>query len=375
MKILVITLHHVRNFGSMLQTYATQETLQGLGHEVEIIDFVPRGLTLKFGIQSIKKSNNILNNIIRKIAVLITFSDRQVTMLKFMKKNICLTKKSYSSFFELLHNPPEADAYISGSDQIWNTQNNNLPEDIKAYYLDFVPEGKKRIAYASSIGKQDFDEKEKEEVKGHLEKFDHVSVREIQAVKMLEDIGITNVHHVLDPTLLLTKQQWSQFLGNYTKKIDPYIFIYNLNRNQRIKEFARKLSKEEGLKIINFSDTFDFIKGAKNRIHNSAYDFIFYICNAEYVITDSFHGTAFSINLSKQFVTFAAPKYNSRIESILNLFNLKERMVENGRDPCDIIKKKIDYAKIQNILIEERVKSEEYLRQALSNNKSFGDQL
>lgn len=366
MKVAVITLHHVRNYGSLLQTYATQEILKKLNCEVEIIDFIPKGLTLSCGIKTIKASGNLIKDIIRKLGASLVFSIEQADTVRFLNKNISLTKQTYHNFDELLASPPLADAYISGSDQIWNTQNANLPTDILAYYLEFAPEGKKRIAYASSIGKTEFSDDEAENVKSHLEKYCAIGVREKQAVELLKTIGIEASKHVLDPTLLLTPNEWKSFLGKQNKE-KPYIFVYNLNRNPHIKSFASLLSREKNLPIINFAHTLDFIPSAKNRLINSAYDFLYYLSNAEYVITDSFHGTAFSINFGKQFLTFSAPKFNSRIQSILELFSLESRLSAAACNDITIIDKPLDKEGIERALSHERKTSLDFLKSALED--------
>ncbi len=366
MKVAVTTLHHVRNYGSLLQTYATQKTVEKLGHSCEIIDYIPRGLTLKYGILTIKSQGNIVKDFVRKSAAALFFSIQQATMINFLKKNVTLSKKKYSNFLELKNDPPIADAYISGSDQIWNTQNYNLPDDVKGYYLQYVPQGKIKLAYASSIGKDEFSQEEKVNVKEYLKDFKAVSVRENSAVSMLEEIGVENAVHVLDPTLLLTKQEWLEFLGNHKKEKEPFIFVYNLNRNAHVKNFALKLAEQKGLKIINFSDTLDFMSGAENRIHNTVFDFLYYLSDAEYIVTDSFHGTAFSVNLGKQFISFAAPRFNSRLLSILELFGLEDRFLTEFDGTVDAIYKDIDKEKVQNKLSVERERCINFLKQNLS---------
>lgn len=370
MKIAVTTLHHVRNYGSLLQTYATQKTFEKLGHSCEIVDFIPRGLTLKYGILTIKSQGNFVKDFARKAVAATTFSVQQSTMIRFLKKNVSLSKNTYHTFEDLKNNPPLADAYISGSDQIWNTQNYNLPDDVKGYYLQFVPQGKIKLAYASSIGKDEFSKEEKINVKEYLKDFKAISVREKSAVDMLSEIGIDNAEHVLDPTLLLSKKEWLEFLGEHKKEKEPFIFVYNLNRNVNVKQFALQLAKEKNLKIVNFSDTLDFMRGAKNRIHNTVYDFLYYLANAEYVVTDSFHGTAFSINLGKQFVSFAAPRFNSRLLSILELFELEDRFLTEFDGSCDAIYKEIDRNKVEKKLEEERTRCLDFLKNGLENKEA-----
>ena len=361
MKVIVTTLHHVRNYGSLLQTYATQKTIEKLGHSCEIVDYIPRGLTLKYGILTIKSQGNFVKDIARKSAAALFFSIQQATMIRFLKKNVTLSKKTYSTYADLKNSPPVADAYISGSDQIWNTQNYNLPDDVKGYYLQYVPQGKIKLAYASSIGKDEFSAEEKACVKEYLKDFKAISVREKSAVSMLDEIGVKDAVHVLDPTLLLTKEEWLEFLGEHKKEKEPFIFVYNLNRNVHVKNFALKLAKEKGLKIINFSDTLDFMSGADNRIHNTVFDFLYYLANAEYIVTDSFHGTAFSVNLGKQFVSFAAPRFNSRLLSILELFELQDRFLTEFDGTVDVIYKEIDREKVERKLQSERARCTDYL--------------
>lgn len=369
MKALIITLHHVRNFGSMLQTYATQYTLEKYGINTEVINFIPQGLTLKTGINTIKPEGNIIKKICRKTAATITFTIRQIVMICFNKKYINVSAKIYKSYEELKKNPPEADVYISGSDQIWNTQNSNLPTDINAYYLDFVPKEKKKISYASSIGKESFLDQEANMVRSHLKSYYMVSVRERQAAELLETIGIKKVFHVVDPTLLLSANEWSNFYRRDKRKRakqEEYVFVYNLNRNQQLKTYATNLAKEKNLKIINFADTLDFIPGAINRIINTPFDFIKYLSEATYVLTDSFHGTAFSINFNKQFLTFPAPKYNSRINSVLEVFELEDRLYQEGENQ---LQKDIDYERVNNILDKERNRCLDVLLRAVKNNE------
>lgn len=364
-KIGVITLHNVTNFGSMLQTYATQYIIQKLGCEVEIIDFVPEGLTLYRAMFPKNENRSFVSKSIRFFPKLVCNIVQYSVLNKFLKKYICRSKIKYNSYEELLKNPPEADIYMSGSDQIWNTQNSNKKNDIKAYYLQFVPENRKRISYAGSFGKKQFSNEVMEDMEKYLKKYDSISVRESFGIEILEKLGIKKGVHVLDPTLLLNKKEWKEFI--HPVKETKYLFVYNLNRNPVIKKYAQIIAKEKKLNIVNFSDTFEFIKNARNRLINGPEDFVSYIANADYIITDSFHGIAFSINFNKQFVCVKAPKYNSRLESILNLVELSERLFETEID-LEIAYKDINYKKINEIINNNRIKSLKYLSNSLGVN-------
>lgn len=365
MKVEIITLHRITNFGSMLQTYATQTVVEKLGHQAEVMDFVPIGISYKRAIFPIDKVPFLIQ-VAKFIPRFICMTTEFVVMKSFIRKYIKVSSTLYHNYEEVMNCIPKADVYLSGSDQVWNTQNHNPDDDLKIYYLGFAPKGKKRVAYAGSFGKNDFTEIETVIMKEYLAQYDSISVREDDGLNILKRMGINNGVHVVDPTLLLKGDEWREFASSHKKPKPGYIFVYNLNRNKLIKKIAKQLSKDTGLRIINFADTYDFILGAKNRLVNNAFDFINHIAGADYVVTDSFHGTAFSINLNRQVVTVKAPRYNSRLESILRLTGLESRMVESVEEGVKVSLKKIDFNNVNNKLDSARFVSICYLREALS---------
>lgn len=364
MKVEIVTLHRITNFGSMLQTYATQTAIEKLGHQAEILDFVPIGMTYKRALFPAGNTSFIIQAA-KFIPRFICLTTEFAVMKDFIKRYIKVSPKLYHNYQEILDDIPDADVYLSGSDQVWNTQNHNPDDDLKAYYLGFAPKGKKRVAYAGSFGKNDFTETEIEIMKEYLTKYNAISVREDDGLNVLQRLGFNNGVHVVDPTLLLSGEEWKDFASEHKKPKGNYIFVYNLNRNKLIKEIAVRLSKETGLKIINFADTYDFIPGAKNRLVNNAFDFINHIADAEYVVTDSFHGTAFSINLNRNVVAVKAPRYNSRLESILRLTGMQSRMVENVEAGVKIAMQPIDFVEVNKKLNAAREISWNYLKKAL----------
>lgn len=349
----------------MLQTYATQTAIEKLGHKAEVLDFVPEGMSFIRGCWP-KSNTPIWKKAIKFLPHLVVSAVAHVNVNHFLKDHIHLTDKRYKCYQDLLTDTPIADAYLSGSDQVWNTQNNNPPEDLKAYYLGFAPEGKKRIAYAGSFGKNSFTKEEEAIIKEYVAKYDYISVREDDGLNILRRFGFNNGVHVVDPTLLLKGQEWKEFASLKKAPKKGYLFVYNLNRNSLIKQIAKAIAKEKNLRIVNFADTFDFIPGAENRFGNTVEDFINYIANADYVVTDSFHGTAFSLNLNRQVIVVKAPRYNSRIESILRVAGLLETRlvgtVEEGFKAASTI---IDYEMVNSLMATARTKSYEYLKNAL----------
>lgn len=360
MKISVITLHRVTNFGSLLQTYATQKTLEKLGHEAEMVDFVPEGLTFYRSVWP--KGHSTVKRLIKFLPLLFCNTFQFSMSDRFLKKYINLTDKRFGSYEALASDLPKADVYLSGSDQVWNTQNSNPPADLGAYYLAFAGD-KKRIAYAGSFGKDDFSPEETAMVTGWLKQYSAISVREDTAVDTLHRFGLEGVH-VVDPTLLLTPDDWRKLCVK--KKPEPgYVFIYNLNRNKILEQAAVAIAKKKGLRVVNFADTFEFVKGAKNLFGNDPLDFLNYLSNADYVVTDSFHGTAFSLNFSKQFLSIPAPKYNCRLESILRMTGCENRMFTTASEALEKIETPIDYTVAQEKLAAARAHSLAYLKGAL----------
>ena len=367
-KVEIITLHRVTNFGSMLQTYATQEAIERIGFHAEVLDFVPEGMSF-FRANWPKNGGSAWKKLIKLPALLAVNIVEYLDVHRFLRKYIHLSPKKYCRYNDILSNLPIADAYLSGSDQVWNTQNNNPPDDLKAYYLGFVPEGKKRIAYAGSFGKNSFTLEEEKVIRQFLTKYDFISVREDDGLKILQRFGFSDGVHVVDPTLLLSGEEWKKFVSAKKAPEPGYVFVYNLNRNKLIKDIAKAIAEDKGLRIINFADTFDFIKGADNRFGNTAEDFINHIANAEYVVTDSFHGTAFSINLNRQVVVVKAPRYNSRIESILRLTGLiNTRLVGSVEEARKAMDAPIDYDLVYSRLLNARQSSFDFLTTALSDD-------
>ena len=366
MKIEVLTLHYITNFGSMLQTYATQTAIEDLGYDVEVVDFVPKGISFK---SAVWPNNDVptWKKVVKFIPFLVVNLEEYHVLNRFLSRCIHLTPKRYHCYHDLLKDVPMADAYLSGSDQVWNTQNNNPPEDLKAYFLGFVPEGKKRIAYAGSFGKSILSENEVMIIKEYIAKYNHVSVREDDGLKILQRLGFNKGVHVLDPTLLLRGEDWIRFASVKKAPRPGYLFVYNLNRNRLIKEIAKAIAKEKGLQIVNFADTFDFIPGATNRLCNTAEDFINHIANADYVVTDSFHGTAFSLNLNRQVIVVKAPRYNSRIESILRIAGVDTRMVSSVDEALLVASSSIDYNMVNPRIEVARQLSYVFLKKALSD--------
>ena len=368
MKVDLITLHNVKNYGSALQTYATQKILEKLGCEVEVINYFRKDLIEEHLIEnrintSTVFSKNFLTKFLGKMFIKPSVEKQCEKFNKFLNNNIKLTPKKYYSNEELKNDLPIADIYCTGSDQVWNSDWNNGIE--KPFFLDFVPDNKKRISYASSFGKESLNNNEKKITQEMLKKYQYISVREKSAKKIIEDLGIKNVEHVLDPTLLLNKEEWENLKVDIKHK-GKYILVYQLNtKNPEFDKYVKKLSKYKKMPIVRVSNvSYQRFKYGKFVNCPTVEEFISYFLNAEYIVTDSFHATAYSINFGKKFLCIFPKKFSTRLQSILDLTGLQERKVTDF-NKFDTIDNQIDYEKVNGIINVERNKSINYLKKAI----------
>lgn len=367
MKIKTITCHDVYNSGASLQAYALMKYLEEEGNEVEIINYKPDYLSNNYKLNVITNQKYKKNLILKIIYLTLKFPGRVLALKnkkkydEFRKNYLKITEKRYVSNSELKSNPPEADIFICGSDQIWNSKFNNGKDP--AFYLDFVPKGKRRAAYAASFATDRIEECVRDITKKRINKLDYIGVREISALNILEDLGIDNGIQVMDPVFLLSKEMWLNMTYEVDKK-EKYIFVYDFDGNELIKEVALKLAKEKKLKIYTVfkSDYSDkVIKGM------GPIDFISYIKNAEFVISNSFHGTAFSIIFEKQFIVVnRKEEINTRMRDLLTILKIENRLINENYN-FDLINKNIDYT-VVNRAIKLKVKSsKEYLENIILN--------
>lgn len=368
MKIDIITLHNVKNYGSVLQSYATQKIFEDKGFDVEFINYYRENLIdeniLKDNLKNSSFfSKNFLTRFLGRIFLPGTINKQIKVFNQFLKKYIKVTDQKYYTFEQLKNNVPKADLYCTGSDQMWNAEWNNGIE--RAFYLDFLPEESKRFAFSTSFGRESIENDEENKIYPMLKKYMAISVREKSGKKILDDMGIKNSVHLLDPTFMLTKEEWNKLIQtsiNLKNKDFKYILVYQLNmKNKEFDEYVRVLSKEKKLPVIRVSiNNYQKFKYGKLESTPDVLDFLDYFMKAEYIVTDSFHGTAFSINFNKKFICVFPKKFSERLNSILQLTNLKTRQFTDVTKISDI-DNPIDYNKVNDILNKERNNANAYL--------------
>ena len=362
MKAAVITRHGISNYGSLLQAMATQQVIEDLGHTCEIIDYIRNDESyMQHEKTLLKRKPEWNDNPVKRMMYLAVRQPAGIAAGKYFekaqKKYLKLSKR-YTTWEQLDRDRPKADVYITGSDQVWGPVENGSYDS--SYCLSFTEESDRRIAYAASFGHTDMTPELETYYKKWLSRYESIAVREDSAVEILRNMGIQAVQ-VLDPTLLLDASYWSR----YTQPIraGKYLLIYQLHNDRRLDEYAEKAAASTKLPLIRISASLHQIsrKGKFVWLPEIG-QFLSYIKNAECLITDSFHGTAFAINFHTPFVE-VLPDNNTgtRNMSILKMTGLTDRILTNVNDTA-LAERKIDYTEADRILADKRKESLGILR-------------
>lgn len=369
LKIATITFNHAHNHGSMLQTYALQQFVYGLANkkqiniDYKIIDYQTENQRALYSI--FKKDSSIKSLVKNAIAALHVFALRKRhKKFELFLKEYCSLTRLYHSSKELLAEIPEADIYISGSDQIWNVRAKDFSD---VYYLSFVKKGK-RISYAASLGplRIDWENYESSKFANLLRKYAFISTREQNSADSIEMlIGKRPEIHV-DPTLLLSKEQWRMIQSDANYGDGNYILFYCLEPTKLQMQMAKAISKKLKLPIVvlRYNNKNDWFNTFVHRYDAGPCDFLSYIDHAALVLSSSFHGTAFSIIYHKSFYVFNGLTDN-RISSLLAYTGLGDHSIETLDDIYKVEIKSLDVKKIDEFLAAERLRSSTYLCKSL----------
>ncbi|HCA04779.1 MAG TPA: polysaccharide pyruvyl transferase family protein [Ruminococcaceae bacterium] len=360
-----ITRHIVANYGSVLQAYATQEAIKKLGCKSVCIDYfrtdeLPRNLVAT-RLSTSKWNKNPLTRAVFMLTQKPVYSLADKRFEQY-RKIVDVTETQYNSLSELENNLPPADVYMTGSDQVWNTV---VCGDLDpAYFLSFVPGEKRKVAYAASFGGK-LDEKQLDEIKPMLKEYNAISVREDSGVKLLEQMNI-NAEQVLDPTFLLDRTEWEKLIPD--KKTDEkYALVYQLHPNREFDKYAKAYAKKHGLKLYRISHCFHHaVRSGKFVLCPPLGEFLSYIKNAQVLLTDSFHGTAFAIGLNTPFLDILPSSYSERISSILSLIGYENRILKNYND-FETAAEPIDFDRVNEIIAAQRIKSYGILKKMIGD--------
>ncbi len=388
MKTAIIThYHNSNNYGGCLQAYALCEFLKKHNIDAEQIsyDYIsvnPKNTSIKKKLKS-KFKSGIIKNVHSEIRksffsgerlyhrffkknIVVSLADRKKVFKDFRLNSIPHTEKVYN-----INNVKECvsnyDAFITGSDQVWNFACYN-----PGFYLDFVPSEKIKLSYAASIAMDDLSDDHKNIFKKSLADFNDISVREKSAEDLLCDISPKKPFVAIDPVLLLEKDDWDK-VAEKQNICEPYVLCYFLGINKKSRKLAKKFAKKRNLTLISIpmlNGGMSFID--KNLSAKLCYgagpkDFVSLIKNAEYVFTDSFHATVFSIIFNREFFVFKRSKndkMSTRLVDLLTMFNMKDRYL-NTKEKETLLyinsSKNIDYNQEFDDFISKKEKSEEFL--------------
>lgn len=336
MKIKTITCHDVYNYGASLQAYALQKYLINQGHDVEIINYKPEYLNRTYNFwyvpQSSKWYTYTKNNSFFHLLYAIRYIRgnfgtwrRKAPFDKFTKNTLKCTRR-FKTYQDLLANAPDSQCYIAGSDQIWNCamQNGHDP----AFYLDFGKKDAIRLSYAASLAVKSVPEDHKPFLLKQLAKFQAISVRESSGKAILDEINV-NSEVVCDPVYLLSKNEWEDFAGSIPLIKKRYLLVYHLYLEHfDLEKRARELAKLYNLEIVSVNDQHEIDYATINVSNAGPIEFVNLFKFAEFVVTDSFHGTSFSIILNKNFYAYYSPKKSgiSRLIDLLAAIGIPERL-------------------------------------------------
>lgn len=367
MKIKTITCHDVYNVGASLQAYALVTYLNRLGHEAEIIDYKPDYLSGHYSLWGV--SNPAYDRPVLRQAYLLAklpgrlrarFSRRKREFDAFTREMLPVTAKRYSSNEDLKRDLPEADVYFAGSDQIWNTFFPNGTDP--AFYLDFAPEDRVKASYAASFATESVSEKWQGQIKQWLSKLDDISVRERSGVEIVKRMGFADAVRVLDPVFLLNAEEWQSIEKNLNLR-DPYVLVYDFDGNGKIAGYAKRVAAEHGWKIYSVLPC-DYC--GKCFAQEGPQAFLYLIHNARFVVSNSFHATAFSLIFHKQFAVFNRnEEINTRMRDLIQLAGIPERLITGP----DAQLRDLDYTAVDTRIGEAIGQSKAYIQKVLGKVK------
>ncbi len=361
MKAGLITFHQADNYGAVLQASALLKYINNNICNCELIDYLPNTMGVP--------DNRFIRRLLRfgkKTCLYFLEHNKAVKrnrFEKFRKKNYILSKNRYYGDEMIQKNPPEYDVLISGSDQIFNL---TLSKNSVSYYLSFSDKVRK-ISYGSSFGRCDISKTEEQAICKYLSTFDALSVREKSAICLLKKYIDVHATNVTDPVFLINKDEWGKMADEKAVPSQKYIFVYAMENTEGLRNTVDAIFKKYNLPIIKVSGgcTLDGINGMEDEKCGPR-QFLAYIKNAEVVITNSFHGMAFSHIFEKKFFAIAHTKRNSRIEDLLLLSKNEVNIIscsENAVDMSKLIDGARAYSAMQNII----ELSKEYLSENIAS--------
>lgn len=378
----IITICKTNNYGAELQAFATQKRLEQMGYDAEIIDYLyyknwrfkDTVLSRPFIAQSVKEKflywlkYRFIGWIVDKILPVFNRNEKQRKRnYQSFIDNGCFSRQ-YKSMEELYHANTDYDIYIVGSDQVWNPLSSS---SIEPYFLTFAPRNARKLAYASSFGISSLKPELTKRYATLLNNLDAISVREQSGVELVKQLTGRQAKLVVDPTLLLNKEGWMPYMKPIIGLTpQSYVLVYQLLPSQVLMDIALKIGQEKNLPvycICKRSYVMEQRNGTINILDAGPSEFLWLISNAACVITNSFHGTAFSVNFATPFccILNRERKNNGRMTSLLNRLSLENHILYE--DKVAEFEVMSAFEAVKNEKLKELVKdSIDYLTKAIN---------
>ena len=353
MKIGILTFPNSPSYGATLQMNALYYALQNLGVDVEIINYCNTYMAQKKHIKQ-QRVNPLKTALIGLLDL-----PAKKKFLAFERELNFFPNKILCEKDNLKNIADRFDYLICGSDQVWNPKvtGNDLN-----YFFSFCGDGFKKISYAASFGVNELDDSYAQKVKDELKTFSRISVREEQGAKIVGDLLGNNCEIVLDPTMLIPQSEWRSREMKVSGLPERYIARFIFNHDDEVEKRIEELGKQTGLPIVTVGGT--LISRLKNKLYTGPIgprEWLYVLDHADYVVTDSFHGAAFSIIFHKNAFFSLASSTNSRLKTLLKTFGLMNRVIPETDDDTDI-----DYGFVQKVMDEKRENSLEFLKKAIN---------
>ena len=367
------------NYGGMLQAYATVKAFEKYGVDYELVRYQKKMTFVGLFRSMPRLLNRTLRNdkreaLKKKIGQLrhrafARDDARRGRMFgQFCREHFTRLSPVFVGYPALCAGATRYTAVVTGSDQLWSPA--GLPTNY--YNLMFVPDGILKISLASSFGVKEIPWYQKKRTRQYLERIDYISMRENRGSEIVAELTGRDVPTVLDPVFLHSREEWLGLVPDVLYTGEPYIFAYFLGRSQEHREAVRRLADAAGLKIVALRHMDQYVKGDEDFGDEAPYDvgpaeFLNLLRHATYVCTDSFHGTAFSVILEKQFVVFnrysdaSRTSKNSRIDTLCRNLGLEERRWNGSKDICDMVGEEIPYDRVRQKVSEQMQVTDRYM--------------
>jgi len=375
----LITFHFVRNFGGVWQAYALKTFLQNEGYRARIIDYRPSHVELGGRFRLPLSRQAVRSNLVtmyqwqRAIRTKL-FQDRQQKLHfdDFIEHELAPGQLPIKCFADLVSSELNDDVLVCGSDQIWNPSDQHGIDP--AYFLDFGPETITRCSYAASFGRPTVSDRYHAEMRHLFSRLSAISVREKSGVDIVKSIAGRDAVVLPDPTLLLS--DYTGVLDDSMVPAEPYVLTYGLRSNSGIASVAEKISKEIGATVVNAKSSRQSPWSSPNDVYPGPRQWLGLFRNAKYVITNSFHGTVFSILFNRPFLTLsiggAKVGLDERATNLLGQLGLMTRFVSEGRFdyPDSQLRQEIEWDRVHSVRSVLVAKSRNYFKEIVSREKS-----